>query len=153
MPPGSAAKRMDSEKQMNRPRIWLTTGAVCGFVTVALGAFGAHGLRDLVSPERLANWATATDYLGLHALAILACGLWLLQRPDDGLVHRAAGAFLVGILLFSGSLFVLVLTDQRAIGMITPIGGVLLLAGWALLVVGAWRARGRDDADSRPGAD
>ena len=138
---------------MNRPRFWLTTGAVCGFVTVALGAFGAHGLRDLVSPERLANWATATDYLGLHALAILACGLWLLQRPDDGLVHRAAGAFLVGILLFSGSLFVLVLTDQRAIGIITPIGGVLLLVGWALLVVGARGVQGRSQADSGSGAD
>ncbi|WP_296696934.1 DUF423 domain-containing protein [Thiocapsa sp. UBA6158] len=138
---------------MNRPRFWLTTGAACGFVAVALGAFGAHGLRDLVSPERLANWATATDYLGLHALAILACGLWLLQRPDDGLVHRAAGAFLVGILLFSGSLFVLVLTDQRAIGIITPIGGVLLLVGWALLVVGARGAQGRSQADSGSGAD
>ncbi|NCA73216.1 MAG: DUF423 domain-containing protein [Sphingobacteriia bacterium] len=138
---------------MSRPRLWLTTGAACGFVAVALGAFGAHGLRDLVSPERLANWATATDYLGLHALAILVCGLWLLQRPADGLVHRAAAAFLVGILLFSGSLFVLVLTDQRAIGMITPIGGVLLLVGWALLVAGARGVRVRSPADSRPGAD
>jgi uncharacterized membrane protein YgdD (TMEM256/DUF423 family) len=141
------------EKQMNRPRFWLTTGATCGFVAVALGAFGAHGLRDLVSPERLANWATATDYLGLHALAILACGLWLLQRPDDGLAHRAAGAFLLGILLFSGSLFVLVLTDQRAVGMITPIGGLLLLAGWALLVAGARGVQLRSHADTRPGAD
>ncbi|HSO82577.1 DUF423 domain-containing protein [Thiocapsa sp.] len=138
---------------MNRPRLWLTTGAACGFVTVALGAFGAHGLRDLVSPERLANWATATDYLGLHAIAILACGLWLLQRPDDRLVHRAAGAFLVGILLFSGSLFALVLTNQRAIGMITPMGGLLLLAGWGLLVAGARGVRMRSAADSRPGAD
>ncbi|WP_374238718.1 MULTISPECIES: DUF423 domain-containing protein [unclassified Thiocapsa] len=131
----------------------MTTGAFCGLVTVALGAFGAHGLRDIVSPERLANWATATDYLGLHALAILACGLWLLQRPDDRLVHGAAGAFLVGILLFSGSLYALVLTDQRAIGMITPIGGVLLLAGWALLVVGARGIRVSSHADSPPGAD
>ncbi len=153
MAPGSEEKSIGRERQMNRPGLWLTTGAACGFVTVALGAFGAHGLRSLVSAERLANWATATDYLGLHALAILACGLWLLQRPDDQLVHGAAGAFLVGILLFSGSLFALVLTDQRAIGMITPIGGLLLLAGWALLVVGAWRARGRDDADSGSGAD
>ncbi|WP_296810167.1 DUF423 domain-containing protein [Thiocapsa sp.] len=138
---------------MNRASVWLTTGAACGFVTVALGAFGAHGLRALVSAERLANWATATDYLGLHALAILTCGLWLLQRPDDRLVHWAAGAFLVGILLFSGSLFALVLTDQRAIGMITPIGGVLLLAGWALLVAGARGVRVRRHADSRPEAD
>ncbi|EGV17485.1 protein of unknown function DUF423 [Thiocapsa marina 5811] len=138
---------------MSRARIWLTTGATCGFVTVALGAFGAHGLREIVSPERLANWATATDYLGLHALAILACGLWLLQRPADGLVHRAAGAFLAGIVLFSGSLFALVLTGQRAIGMITPVGGLLLLAGWALLVAGARGLREGAHTDSRPGAD
>jgi uncharacterized membrane protein YgdD (TMEM256/DUF423 family) len=138
---------------MNRPGVWLTAGAACGFVTVALGAFGAHGLRGLVSAERLANWATATDYLGLHALAILACGLWLLQRPDDRLVHRAAGAFLIGILLFSGSLFVLVLTDQRAIGMITPIGGLLLLAGWTLLVAAARGVRAGSRASSRPDAD
>ncbi|SDW62732.1 Uncharacterized membrane protein YgdD, TMEM256/DUF423 family [Thiocapsa roseopersicina] len=153
MTPGSAEKSIGREKQMNRPRFWLTSGAACGFVTVALGAFGAHGLRDMVSAERLANWATATDYLGLHAIAILACGLWLLQRPDDRLVHRAAGAFLVGILLFSGSLFALVLTDQRVIGMITPIGGLLLLAGWALLVAGARGVRVRSPADSRHGAD
>ncbi|UHD18507.1 DUF423 domain-containing protein [Thiocapsa bogorovii] len=138
---------------MNRPGVWLTTGAACGFLTVALGAFGAHGLRGLVSVGRLANWATATQYLGLHALAILACGLWLLQRPDDRLVHRAAAAFLVGVLLFSGSLFALVLTDQRAIGMVTPIGGLLLLAGWALLVAGAWRVRRGQTANSRPDAD
>jgi uncharacterized membrane protein YgdD (TMEM256/DUF423 family) len=131
----------------------LTIGAACGFVTVALGAFGAHGLRDIVSPERLAIWATATDYLGLHAIAILACGLWLLQRPDDRLVHRGAATFLTGILLFSGSLFALVLTDQRAIGMITPVGGLLLLAGWALLVAGARGVRVGSHGDSRSGAD
>lgn len=124
---------------MNRSKFWLTTGALCGFFTVALGAFGAHGLRGLVSADLLANWSTATDYLGLHALAILACGLWLLQRPEDHWVHRAAFALLPGILLFSGSLYAMVLTGQRALGMVTPIGGLLLLVGWALLVYGAWR--------------
>lgn len=128
------------------------TGAAGGFLTVALGAFGAHGLRGLVSAERLANWSTATDYLGLHALALLACGLWLLQRPDDRLIHRAAGAFMVGILLFSGSLFALVLTDQRALGMITPIGGLLLLVAWSLLLVGAWRVRGPGHTGTESGA-
>jgi uncharacterized membrane protein YgdD (TMEM256/DUF423 family) len=126
---------------MDRPRLWLTIGATCGLVTVALGAFGAHGLRGHVSPDLLANWGTATDYLGLHAIAILACGLWLLQRPADRLVHRAAVAFLVGILLFSGSLYAMALTGQRSLGMITPIGGLLMLAGWSLLIAGAWRIR------------
>jgi uncharacterized membrane protein YgdD (TMEM256/DUF423 family) len=128
------------------------TGAAGGFLAVALGAFGAHALGGLVSTERLANWGTATDYLGLHALAILACGLWLLQRPDDRLIHRAAGTFLIGILLFSGSLFALVLSDQRAIGMITPIGGLLLLVGWGLLGAGAWRIQGHGGPRSGSGS-
>lgn len=127
---------------MNRAGFWLTTGALCGFVTVALGAFGAHGLRGSVSVDLLANWGTATDYLGLHGLAILACGLWLLHRSEDRWVGRAAVAFLLGIALFSGSLYAMVLTGQRALGMVTPIGGLLLLAGWALLAYGAWRLPG-----------
>jgi uncharacterized membrane protein YgdD (TMEM256/DUF423 family) len=124
---------------MNGPRLWLTTGALCGLATVTLGAFGAHALRDLVAAERLVNWGTATDYLGLHAVAILVCGLWLLIRPDDRILHWAAGAFFVGILVFSGSLFALVLTGERALGMVTPIGGLLLISGWALLAIAAWR--------------
>ncbi len=131
---------------MNRARFWLTTGAACGFVTVALGAFGAHGLRGLVSADLLANWGTATDYLGLHALAILACGLWLLHRPEDRWVRRAAGALIFGILLFSGSLYAMVLTGERALGMVTPIGGLFLLLGWALLAFSAWRIPEHPDA-------
>lgn len=124
---------------MSPASLWMTLGAVGGLLTVALGAFGAHGLKGRVDPALLANWQTAADYLGLHALAILACGLTLLHRPEAGLVNWAGWAFLVGVCLFSGSLFAMTLTGLRQLGMITPIGGVLLIIAWALLAVGAAR--------------
>ena len=124
---------------MSPASLWMTLGAVGGLLTVALGAFGAHGLKGRVDPALLANWNTAADYLGLHALAILACGLTLLHRPEAGLVNWAGWAFLIGVCLFSGSLFAMTLTGLRQLGMITPIGGVLLILAWALLAVGAAR--------------
>ena len=124
---------------MSPASLWMTLGAVGGLLTVALGAFGAHGLKSRVDPALLANWQTAADYLGLHALAILACGLTLLHRPEAGLVNWAGWAFLIGVCLFSGSLFAMTLTGLRQLGMITPIGGVLLILAWALLAVGAAR--------------
>ncbi len=124
---------------MSPASLWMTLGAVGGLLTVALGAFGAHGLKGRVDPVLLANWNTAADYLGLHALALLACGLTLLHRPEAGLVNWAGWAFLIGVCLFSGSLFAMTLTGLRQLGMITPIGGVLLILAWALLAVGAAR--------------
>lgn len=122
--------------------LWMTLGAVGGLLTVTLGAFGAHGLKGRVDPALLANWNTAADYLGLHALALLACGLTLLHRPEAGLVNWAGWAFVIGVCLFSGSLFAMTLTGLRQLGMITPIGGVLLILAWALLAVGAARLAG-----------
>jgi len=126
---------------MNGTRLWLITGALLGLASVALGAFGAHGLRGHVSADLLAVWGTATDYMGLHAVAILICGLWLLLRPATPFIHPAGWAFLLGVLVFSGSLLAMVLTGLRGLGMMTPIGGVLLLSGWGLLAAGAWRVR------------
>ncbi|NEV61541.1 DUF423 domain-containing protein [Thiorhodococcus minor] len=126
---------------MKQASNWLLIGALCGFLSVALGAFGAHGLKDRIDPQLLANWDTAASYLGLHAVAILISGLVLLSAPEARWVRGAAAAFLVGVTLFSGSLFVMALTGVRALGMITPIGGVSLLLGWVLLALGAWRLR------------
>jgi len=120
-------------------RIWLTLGAVWGLLTVALGAFGAHGLRGRVADDLLVTWGTGVDYLGMHALALLACGLLALHIPGSRLIGAAAWCFVVGSLLFSGSLFALVLTGMRGLGAVTPFGGTLLIAGWALLGIGAWR--------------
>jgi uncharacterized membrane protein YgdD (TMEM256/DUF423 family) len=120
-------------------RIWLTVGAVYGLLSVALGAFGAHGLRGRVAENLLATWGTGADYLGMHALALLACGLLALHLPGSRLVGAAGWCFAIGSLLFSGSLFALVLSGVRGLGAITPFGGTLLIAGWGLLALGAWR--------------
>jgi len=124
---------------MTTARLWLTLGAACGFLTVSLGAFGAHGLKGRIAADLIANWGTAANYLGMHGAAILACGLLLLLRPQAPLIRAAAWCFLIGVSLFSGSLFLMALTDVRMLGIVTPFGGVTLLAGWALLAVGAWR--------------
>lgn len=121
-------------------RLSLSVGAVFGLVAVGLGAFGAHGLKDRVAAELLDTWTTAADYLALHALALLALGLLSAQRPDSKLLPLAALCFMVGALVFSGSLFVLVLTDMRAWGAVTPVGGTLLIAGWTVLAIAVWRA-------------
>jgi len=120
-------------------RVWLTLGAVYGLLAVSLGAFGAHGLRGRVADELLVTWGTGADYLALHALALLACGLLTLHVPGSRLIWAAAWCFALGSLVFSGSLFVLVLSGVRALGAVTPFGGVLLIAGWALLALGSWR--------------
>jgi uncharacterized membrane protein YgdD (TMEM256/DUF423 family) len=124
-----------------QPRTMLLLGAASGLLTVALGAFGAHGLKHHLGPELLAIYHTGVDYQGLHALALLACGLWALQRPSRSL-SVAAWAFALGSLVFSGSLYLLALTGLRWLGAVTPLGGTAFLVGWAALVVTAWRLPG-----------
>ena len=119
--------------------IWLTLGAIYGLLSVSLGAFGAHGLRGRVAEPMLVTGATGADYLGMHALALLACGLIALHLPGSRLIGAAGWLFVIGTILFSGSLFALVLTGVRGLGAVTPFGGTLLIAGWALLALGAWR--------------
>lgn len=118
----------------------LGVGALLGLIGVAAGAFGAHAIRERVTPERLANWKTGADYELWHALATIAAGLAAV-RWDSGAAAAAGWCFVLGTVLFSGSLYALALTDRRKLGAITPIGGVLLLLGWALLIVAAIRGR------------
>ena len=119
-------------------RVLFGLGAILGFLGVAAGAFGAHAIRDRVSAERLDNWKTAADYQLGHALATIASAL-IAVRWGSGSAAAAGWCFVAGVVVFSGSLFALALTDRRRLGAITPIGGVLFLAGWALLVVAAIR--------------
>lgn len=114
-------------------------GAASGFVAVALGAFGAHGLRARVTPDLLAVWKTAVEYQFYHALALLLLGVLARQSPPLP-VAGPGWCFVAGTLLFSGSLYGLTLSGVRALGAITPIGGVLLLAGWVWLAYGVWRS-------------
>ncbi len=119
-------------------RALIGAGALLGFIGVAAGAFGAHAIRERVSVERLDNWKTAADYQLWHALATIAAGL-IAVRWASGSAAAAGWCFVAGVVVFSGSLYGLALTDRRKLGAITPIGGVLFLVGWALLVVAAIR--------------
>lgn len=115
---------------------WLVVAAGFGFAAVTAGAFGAHGLRDTVSPERLAAWQTASSYALVHALALLALALH--SSATGKSIAVPASLFAAGIALFSGSIFGLVLFEWRVLGPVTPLGGLCLLAGWGSL---AWWAR------------
>ena len=118
------------------PRLMLVLGAASGFLSVAFGAFGAHGLKHRISPDLLAIFHTGVDYQAMHALALLACGLLALHRPGRAL-SAAGWSFVIGSLIFSGSLYVLSLTGLRWLGAITPLGGIAFLLGWACLVYAA----------------
>lgn len=117
-------------------RTLLAAGAVLGFLGVAAGAFGAHAVRDRISPERLDNWKTAADYQLWHALATIAAG-FAATRWESGAAAAAGWCFVAGTVVFSGSLYALALSDRRGLGALTPVGGVLLLIGWALLILAA----------------
>jgi len=119
-------------------RILLTCGALFGALAVTLGAFGAHALKAR-APELLSHWGTATQYLALHALALLVTGLLLNSHPPPRLLKSAGTAFLLGAAIFSGSLYLRVLLDMPSWGLVTPIGGLLLILGWLLLTYALWR--------------
>lgn len=121
---------------MPTERVFFALGAVMAFLGVALGAFGAHGLRDARSPADLATWDTAARYQQVHALALLAAA-WAATQWPSWRVQSAGWLFVVGIVLFSGSLYALVLSGQRGLGAVAPLGGLSFLAGWVLL---AWAA-------------
>ena len=118
----------------------IAAGAVFAGLGVALGAFGAHGLKDRLTPDMLAIYQTGVQYQFYHALALILLGLCVAARAEMAGAAAAAWAFASGILLFSGSLYVLVLTGTRWLGAITPVGGVAFLLGWALFAWGALRA-------------
>ncbi|MBP7556932.1 MAG: DUF423 domain-containing protein [Chitinophagaceae bacterium] len=120
---------------------FLTWGALLAGLAVALGAFGAHKLKELVPPETVATFETGVKYQMYHALALLLVGL-IAERLASVWLKRAAWCFLIGVLLFSGSLYLLTVlkaTDSvglGGLGLITPIGGVFFIAGWICLAVG-----------------
>jgi uncharacterized membrane protein YgdD (TMEM256/DUF423 family) len=116
-------------------RFFLATGAVLAGLAVAAGAFGAHGLEGRVTPDRLQTFRTAVSYQMYHALGLLVVG-WAAAQGWGAAVHWSGYCFVVGILIFSGSLYLLVLTDTSWLGAITPLGGVAFIAGWLLLAWG-----------------
>ncbi len=121
-------------------RVFLLLSALAGMSGVGLGAFAAHGLKRQLSAEYLAVFQTGVLYQLIHALALFGVAL-LVERLQSRLVSAAGTLFAVGILLFSGSLYVLTLTGLGKLGMITPLGGVCFMAGWLCLGLAAWRGR------------
>lgn len=121
-------------------KLWIILAAVNGVLVVSLGAFGAHGLETrLKENNRLATWQTAVHYQMFHTVALLGVA-WLASlaaggQVGGGLVHAAGWCMLVGIVLFSGSLYVLSLTNITKLGAITPFGGTLFIVGWILMLV------------------
>lgn len=115
---------------------WLRVTAVSGFLFVALGAFGAHALREVLSTAAVETWGTASLYHAIHTLALGLVVLFLRNAPTRAL-RVAAWSFLSGVLLFSGSLYLLAVTGIRILGAITPLGGVAFLAGWVALFIAA----------------
>lgn len=121
------------------PRVLLALGAINGFAAVALGAFGAHGLEKYVDESRQQAFVTAVQYHGWHALALISAGL-AMRWFNNRWISTSGWLFLAGILLFCGSIYLLVLGGPRWLGPVTPVGGSLLLAGWAALTVGFLKA-------------
>jgi len=112
--------------------------AINGFVAVALGAFGAHGLEAVLSEEMLNTYHTGVEYHMTHTLALLGVGILLQRSPDNSLLRFSSLGFTIGIILFSGSLYVLSMSGISWLGAITPLGGLAFLSGWASLARFAW---------------
>lgn len=122
-------------------RPWGVIGGVYGLLAVAFGAFGAHSLRDMVTPERLAVFQTGVHYQAIHALALLFVATWIQSGGRSKSLAVAGTCFSAGVLIFSGSLYALVVLDSPRFGMTTPIGGVLFMVGWGALISRALASR------------
>ena len=133
---------------LRHPARFIVIGALAAMLAVLLGAFGAHGLRNLVSPAGLATYHTGVEYHFYAAFGLIVVGLLESKRHDgadttaamDRGLAWAGWLMLTGIVMFSGSLYALTLTGMRSFGMITPLGGVSFIAAWALLARAAWRS-------------
>ena len=119
-------------------RVFFIIGALLGGSGVAIGAFGAHTLRGRVPPESLAIFETGARYQLVHALALLGAA-WAVAHWSNTPLRLAGWLLAAGTLIFSGSLYALVLSGHRWLGAITPAGGLAMIAGWVLLAIGAWR--------------
>lgn len=121
-------------------RLFFILGSISAGLGVALGAFGAHGLKDRLSSDALSTYETAARYQMVHALALLAVAFAITRWPDSNLPQIAGWLFVAGTILFSGSLYLLSLTDVRWLGAIAPLGGAAFIAGWLCLALAAWKA-------------
>ena len=120
-------------------KIFVILGSLNAFLAVALGAFGAHGLKSKVSVEMLTVWQTGVQYHMFHALGLILIGILIYLLPQIGPLRLSGWLLFAGIVLFSGSLYALVLSGVRALGIVTPIGGISFLLGWLLMAFYVYR--------------
>jgi uncharacterized membrane protein YgdD (TMEM256/DUF423 family) len=113
--------------------MWIIVAACSGALAVIAGAFGAHGLRSRATAEQLSAWTTASQYHLLHSVVLLALALFAASTAKP--IGTPASLLLAGVVLFSGSIYLLVLTEMRWLGPVTPLGGLLLIAGWLSLLL------------------
>ncbi|WP_416297715.1 DUF423 domain-containing protein [Paenibacillus illinoisensis] len=124
-------------------RVWMTVGAVMTMLSVAIGAFGAHMLKEKIGADAIAVYETGVQYHMIHAVALLIVGLTAGQLGVSSKLKWAARLLFMGIIVFSGSLYVLSITGIKVLGAITPIGGVAFIAGWLLFALDVWQ-RGKE---------
>jgi uncharacterized membrane protein YgdD (TMEM256/DUF423 family) len=121
-------------------KLFLITGSINAFLAVVLGAFAAHYLKNRLTPDMLSVFNTGVHYHGYHALGIILIGIIALWFPGSIYLKWAGAIMLVGIILFSGSLYALSISGIRVLGVITPVGGLAFLASWVLLVFAVAKA-------------
>ncbi|QOR66570.1 DUF423 domain-containing protein [Cytobacillus suaedae] len=120
-------------------KLFILLGAINAFLAVALGAFGAHGLEGKISEKYLKTWNTGVTYQMFHATGLFIVGILLSKSPNAGMLNTAGWLMFIGIILFSGSLYVLSTTGIKVLGAITPLGGLAFLAAWLLVGIVAIR--------------
>lgn len=120
-------------------KLFITLASLSGMLAVMLGAFGAHALKGRLDDYALGVFQTAVQYHFYHSFAMLAVGVIALNHPQTALLKSSGWLFLFGILLFSGSLYLLSFTGMRWLGAVTPLGGLAFIAGWACLAATGWK--------------
>ena len=120
-------------------KLFITLASLSGMLAVLFGAFGAHALKRRLDEHALTVFETAVQYHFYHTLALLVVGVMALSQPQAALLKSSGWLFVIGILVFSGSLYLLSLTGMRWLGAITPLGGLAFVAGWACLAAAGWK--------------
>ena len=136
-PPSGLLQFQDGHKSM--AKLFITLASLSGMLAVTFGAFGAHALRDKLDGDLMRVFETAVQYHFYHSLALLAVGVIALNQPQTVMLKSAGWLFLLGIAVFSGSLYILAITGIKWLGAVTPLGGLAFIAGWACLAAVGWK--------------
>ena len=123
-------------------KLFISVAALAGMFAVMLGAFGAHALKNTLDDYAMGVFETAVQYHFYHAFALLAVGIIALSQADSVLLKTSGWLFIVGLVLFSGSLYTLSFSGARWLGAITPLGGLAFIAGWGCLAAASWKSLG-----------